>query len=99
MIDEKFMIAAILMTDVAMTGRLDDMGESGCVPGAMVLTSRLAKQFYRRGDEQLLGMQFTSTPENCSTEFLQGIASLAKRLDCRVFTHVYESKSMALNAP
>jgi guanine deaminase len=39
-----------------------------------------------------------ATPENCSTEFLQGIASLAKRLDCRVFTHVYESKSMALNA-
>jgi guanine deaminase len=39
-----------------------------------------------------------ATPENCSTEFLQGIASLAKRLDCRIFTHVYESKSMALNA-
>jgi DNA-binding MarR family transcriptional regulator len=32
--------------------------ESGCAPGAMVLTSRLAKQFYRRGDEQLLGMHF-----------------------------------------
>ncbi|HEY4429006.1 MAG TPA: MarR family winged helix-turn-helix transcriptional regulator [Solirubrobacteraceae bacterium] len=31
--------------------------ESGCAPGAMVLTSRLAKQFYRRGDEALLGMQ------------------------------------------
>jgi DNA-binding MarR family transcriptional regulator len=46
------------MTDVAMTGTLDDMGhESGCAPGAMVLMSRLAKQFYRRGDEQLLGMQ------------------------------------------
>src|SRR6476469_1481415 len=57
MIDEKFMIAAILMTDVAMTGTLEDMGaESGCAPGSMVLTSRLAKQFYRRGDEQLLGM-------------------------------------------
>ncbi len=57
MIDDKFIIAAILMTDVAMTGRLDDMGEGrSCVPGAMVLTSRLAKQFYRRGDEDLLGM-------------------------------------------
>src|SRR5437588_8500835 len=54
---EKFMIVAILMTDVAMRGTLHDMGaESGCAPGAMVLTSRLAKQFYRRGDEQLLGM-------------------------------------------
>ena len=30
--------------------------ESGCAPGSMVLTSRLAKQFYRRGDEGLLGM-------------------------------------------
>jgi DNA-binding MarR family transcriptional regulator len=30
---------------------------SGCTPGAMVLTSRLAKQFYRRSDEDLLGMQ------------------------------------------
>jgi len=40
-----------------MTGTLEDMGaESGCAPGSMVLTSRLAKQFYRRGDEQLLGM-------------------------------------------
>jgi DNA-binding MarR family transcriptional regulator len=30
---------------------------SGCTPGSMVLTSRLAKQFYRRSDEELLGMQ------------------------------------------
>ena len=29
---------------------------SGCTPGAMVLTSRLAKQFFRRGDEERLGM-------------------------------------------
>lgn len=51
------MIAAILMTDDAMTGIVDDMGqESGCAPGSMVLMSRLAKQFYRRSDEQLLGM-------------------------------------------
>ena len=39
-----------------------------------------------------------ATPENCSTGFLEGVADLAKKLDCRVFTHVYESKSMALNA-
>ena len=52
------MIDAILMTDVAMIPTLDDMGqESGCAPGSMVLMSRLAKQFYRRGDEQQLGMQ------------------------------------------
>jgi DNA-binding MarR family transcriptional regulator len=31
--------------------------ESGCTPGSMVLLSRLAKQFYRRSDEELLGMQ------------------------------------------
>jgi len=51
------MIDASLMTDVAMRGTLDDMrAEGGCTPGSMVLTSRLAKQFYRRGDEDLLGM-------------------------------------------
>src|SRR5438309_11125897 len=48
------------MTDVAMTytrGTLDEMGKgSGCTPGSMVLTSRLAKQFYRRSDEEQLGM-------------------------------------------
>jgi DNA-binding MarR family transcriptional regulator len=51
------MIAANLMTDVAMRSTLEHMGkESGCAPGTMVLMSRLAKQFYRRGDEELLGM-------------------------------------------
>jgi DNA-binding MarR family transcriptional regulator len=51
------MIVVILMTDVAMKGIVGDMGqESGCAPGSMVLMSRLAKQFYRRSDEQLLGM-------------------------------------------
>jgi DNA-binding MarR family transcriptional regulator len=53
----KFIIAGMLMTDVAMGDRLDSMGrEPGCTPGTMVLLSRLAKQFYRRGDEGLLGM-------------------------------------------
>ena len=52
------MIDANLMTDVAMTGTLAHMGQgSGCAPGSMVLLSRLAKQFYRRSDEELLGMQ------------------------------------------
>ena len=47
----------MLMTDVAMTGTLEDMGSgSGCEPGTMVLMARLSKQFFRRGDEQLLGM-------------------------------------------
>ncbi len=62
-IAEKFIIVAILITDSelmtgdAMTGIVSDMGqESGCTPGSMVLMSRLAKQFYRRSDEQLLGM-------------------------------------------
>ena len=40
-----------------MTGIFDDMGSgSGCAPGSMVLMSRLAKQFYRRSDEEILGM-------------------------------------------
>jgi DNA-binding MarR family transcriptional regulator len=57
MIMLKFRIVAILMTDVAMTGTLDKMGQgSSCEPGSMVLMSRLAKQFYRRSDEQALGM-------------------------------------------
>jgi DNA-binding MarR family transcriptional regulator len=58
MIFEIFRIAANLMTDDAMTGTLAHMGlESRCAPGSMVLLSRLAKQFYRRSDEELLGMQ------------------------------------------
>ena len=41
----------------SMTGTLADMGKgSACTPGAMVLTTRLAKQFYRRGEEARLGM-------------------------------------------
>ncbi|MHB8531145.1 MAG: MarR family winged helix-turn-helix transcriptional regulator [Solirubrobacteraceae bacterium] len=32
--------------------------ERGCRPGSMMLMSRLAKQFYRRGEERQLGMQF-----------------------------------------
>jgi len=51
------MIDGMLMTDVAMADTLDDMGrERACAPGTMVLMSRLAKQFYRRSDEELLGM-------------------------------------------
>jgi DNA-binding MarR family transcriptional regulator len=57
MTDVKIMIAAILMTGDAMTGIVENMEqESGCTPGSMLLMSRLAKQFYRRSDEQLLGM-------------------------------------------
>src|ERR1700757_4184353 len=41
-----------------MRDTLEHMGKRGsCAPGAMVLMSRLAKQFYRRSDEELLGMQ------------------------------------------
>jgi DNA-binding MarR family transcriptional regulator len=40
-----------------MTGIVENMEqESGCTHGSMLLMSRLAKQFYRRSDEQLLGM-------------------------------------------
>ena len=51
------MIDGMLMTDVAMADTLDNMGRArACTPGSMVLMSRLAKQFYRRSDEELLGM-------------------------------------------
>jgi DNA-binding MarR family transcriptional regulator len=57
MISEKFIIVAMLMTDVAMSRTLEDMGRgSDCEPGTMVLMSRLAKQFFRRSDEEQLGM-------------------------------------------
>ena len=46
------------MTDVAMIPTIDTMGDgSRCAPGSMVLLTRLAKQFYRRSDEEQLGMQ------------------------------------------
>ena len=49
---------AMMNTDAVTTGRLEAVGEDrGCTPGSMVLMSRLAKQFYRRGDERQLGMQ------------------------------------------
>jgi DNA-binding MarR family transcriptional regulator len=47
-----------MTTDAFTAGRLDLVGEErACTPGSMVLMSRLAKQFYRRSDEQQLGMQ------------------------------------------
>jgi DNA-binding MarR family transcriptional regulator len=52
MADEK------MTTDASTTGRLALVGEErACLPGSMVLMSRLAKQFYRRSDERQLGMQ------------------------------------------
>jgi DNA-binding MarR family transcriptional regulator len=49
---------AMMSTDAWTTDRLDCVGEArSCTPGSMVLMSRLAKQFYRRGDERQLGMQ------------------------------------------
>ena len=44
-------------TNGSTAGRLGCMGdERGCTPGSMVLMSRLTKQFYRRGDEERIGM-------------------------------------------
>jgi DNA-binding MarR family transcriptional regulator len=53
------MVFGNMSTDATMRSRLDiEMGEErACIPGSMVLMSRLAKQFYRRSDEELLGMQ------------------------------------------
>jgi 5-methylthioadenosine/S-adenosylhomocysteine deaminase len=39
-----------------------------------------------------------ATPENCSDEFLAGLADLSARGDLPVFSHVYESKGNALTA-
>src|ERR1035438_6218226 len=40
-----------------MVYKFSDMGEQrACAPGSMVLLTRLAKQVYRRSDEELLGM-------------------------------------------
>jgi DNA-binding MarR family transcriptional regulator len=47
-----------MRADDTMRSRLQFMGEgSSCTPGTMALMSRLAKQFYRRSDEDKLGMQ------------------------------------------
>jgi DNA-binding MarR family transcriptional regulator len=45
------------MTDLQMTGKVNEMAESRCAPGSMVLLTRLAKQVYRRTNEEQLGMQ------------------------------------------
>jgi DNA-binding MarR family transcriptional regulator len=47
-----------MTTDATTASRLVLVGEErACNPGSMVLMSRLAKQFYRRGDERQLGIQ------------------------------------------
>lgn len=39
-----------------------------------------------------------STPESCSTELIERTVALAERFDIPIFSHLYESKSMALQA-
>jgi DNA-binding MarR family transcriptional regulator len=57
MIYEKLVIAANVMIDALMMYTLENMAEQQQTgPGSAVLLSRLAKQVYRRGDEQRLGM-------------------------------------------
>jgi DNA-binding MarR family transcriptional regulator len=52
------MIGARVMTDPMMTGNLEEeMAEGSHTPGSMVLLTRLAKQAYRRTNEDQLGMQ------------------------------------------
>jgi DNA-binding MarR family transcriptional regulator len=51
------MIAANVMIDALMMYTLQNMNDrQDCAPGSAVLLSRLAKQVYRRSDEQQLGM-------------------------------------------
>jgi DNA-binding MarR family transcriptional regulator len=46
------------MIDALMRYKIDDMADQrDCAPGSVVLLSRLAKQVYRRSNEELLGMQ------------------------------------------
>jgi DNA-binding MarR family transcriptional regulator len=57
MIYEKISIPAIVMIDALMMYTLEKMADQrDCAPGSAVLLSRLAKQVYRRSDEQRLGM-------------------------------------------
>ena len=57
MIYEKLTIAAIVMIGALMMYRLRDMSDQrDCAPGSAVLLSRLAKQVYRRSNEEQLGM-------------------------------------------
>lgn len=57
-ISGNMMADEVMTTDAETTGRLEPVGEErACIPGSMVLMSRLAKQFYRRSDEDQLGMQ------------------------------------------
>jgi DNA-binding MarR family transcriptional regulator len=72
------MIDAILMTDVAMIEITCTLGGMGTESGSMVLTTRLAKQFYRRGDEDRLGIHmrhlvalaYVRDHENCPQQNL-----------------------------
>jgi DNA-binding MarR family transcriptional regulator len=57
MIYEKLLIAANVMIDALMRYTIQTMADQrNCAPGSAVLLSRLAKQIYRRSDEQRLGM-------------------------------------------
>jgi DNA-binding MarR family transcriptional regulator len=57
MIYAKSSIAAIVMIDASMRYTLQTMADQrNCAPGSAVLLSRLAKQVYRRSDEERLGM-------------------------------------------
>ena len=57
MIYEKLAIAGNVMIDALMMYRLPDMADQrDRAPGSAVLLSRLAKQVYRRADEEQLGM-------------------------------------------
>lgn len=70
------------------------------IGGAREILDRVESEIVRwRGRHRRITWGFgPATPENCSTECLQGLMALAQRYDTRVFTHVCESKSMALNA-
>jgi DNA-binding MarR family transcriptional regulator len=57
MIYEILAIAANVMIDALMRYTLDSVDDQReCAPGSAVLLSRLAKQVYRRSNEELLGM-------------------------------------------
>jgi 5-methylthioadenosine/S-adenosylhomocysteine deaminase len=78
----------------SLTGSVKPIGDADAVLGIV------EAEFLRwRGTDARITWGFgPATPENCSTQLLKGLVDLAARHDARVFTHVYESKSMALNA-
>lgn len=67
-------------------------------PGFDLLDYLEAERFSAPTRRRLSWALGPSTPESCSTELVIRTAALAEKYDLPIFTHIYESKSMALQA-